>query len=298
MLDDTDFCFPFKRIYSEKIITNVINKCIKVVHDEKKNKIVFSLLDLSNIRFSEMYETAEFILKLKDSNQIKINGNNALKNDNPFKKKISNGFVEFLNSVLEMGALLLRINIPLEKLTTKEVLDEERVIRNLEKAFVDKTEVVLDFKNNNGLYIQLIGNRQLIVEYEKLENGNFLIFDYLRNKRNIAVYNGNLDSPKEISRWFAIKPENLLNTIFDQQEMIKDLKNGTEDDLVYLNIYILLLLNEYDKGQKELMDVIDKLQKILDCKKLNNEVNQINRLQIEYRKKGKLSDEEKRSCIY
>ncbi len=288
--------FPVKHIYSLHNTVTTINDIIKINFDEKNKKVHFSLLDYSNTDFDKIYEIAKFLLAVSKSEDIIVNGVSVFADMiNPIKKKMSKGFIKHINHVIKLGELLDCLNIPIKAFTIKEVGESEKILLILKEALINHKPVSLNVENDCGVYYQKIGSKKIVLEYVKDENGLFSVCNYLEDGKRIMIFDGNAEEPQPLSKWFSILPENIADTIFDQNQMLEDLSESeNKSDFEYLTFFILALINEYDSTkQKKFLDFATELQNIIEKKLPDTEANIINRMQINYRK-GALAPEQKR----
>ena len=293
--------FPTTHTVTKTLTSFIINEVIKIDYKETKQLWTFSLVDVSKVIFKKVYSTFLFISDLCKSNDILVNNSPILNNaKNPFREKVSKDFISLLENTIKIGNDLKNLNIPLDSLTTQDVSDSLRTIKYLKTTLIEKKPIRNNFDTDVGLCILSLGEKKILLEYEKIENEMFLLRDYLRNGQRVAIFCENENSTHKINNWFVVNsfPEDITNIIFDKKQMIADLSNiETESDFNYLNQLILLLLNSYDlKNQQNILDFISELNSILLKKDSCSEINIINSLQIEYRKQN-LSSAQKKDLL-
>ena len=91
---------------------------------------------------------------------------------------------------------------------------------------------------------------------------------------------------QKISRWFALRDEDIFQMIFDENDLLEEMYNIGEEETDQLLGLILDFLKSYDKERdKNLLLLAEKLINILEKYSMDSTILTINRLQIIARKR-------------
>lgn len=138
-----------------------------------------------------------------------------------------------------------------------------------------------------GLYKQIIGRRKLLLEYEKIQEDGYIIRNYLKDGKRIAIFADIPDGKtQKISSWFALRDEDISQMIFDENDLLEAMNKISEEETDQLLGLILDFLKSYDKERdKNLLLLAEKLINILEKYSMDPTIITINRLQIIARKR-------------
>lgn len=140
---------------------------------------------------------------------------------------------------------------------------------------------------NCGLYKQIIGRRKLLLEYEKIQEDGYIIRNYLKDGKRIAIFEDIPDGKtQKISRWFALRDEDIYQMIFDENDLLEAMNKISEEEIDQLLGLILDFLKAYDKERdRNILSLAEKLIDILGKYSMNSTILTINRFQIIARKR-------------
>ncbi len=277
-------------IYALNQTTTRISEIIEFVLTEKSQKTTIRCIEATNYNFQTVFQASKIIIAVSDAEEVSIENISLGKN---FLGEIQTAFTErflaYHKRIVQLGEMLEELNIKRSLFKTKEILDAEPTIFFLKKGLVEMRVLSLPFQTdeNCGLYKQIIGRRKLLLEYEKIQEDGYIIRNYLKDGKRIAIFADIPDGKtQKISRWFALRDEDIFQMIFDENDLLEEMYNIGEEETDQLLGLILDFLKSYDKERdKNLLLLAEKLINILEKYSMDSTILTINRLQIIARKR-------------
>lgn len=282
--------YPIRHIYALNQTTTRISEIIEFVLTEKSQKTTIRCVEATNYNFETVFQASKIIIAVSDAEEVSIENISLGKN---FLGEIQTAFTErflaYHKRIVQLGEMLEELNIKRSLFKTKEILDAEPTIFFLKKGLVEMRVLSLPFQTdeNCGLYKQIIGRRKLLLEYEKIQEDGYIIRNYLKDGKRIAIFADIPDGKtQKISRWFALRDEDIFQMIFDENDLLEEMYNIGEEETDQLLGLILDFLKSYDKERdKNLLLLAEKLINILEKYSMDSTILTINRLQIIARKR-------------
>lgn len=282
--------YPVRHIYELNQTTTRISEIIEFVLTEKSQKTTIRCIEATNYNFETVFQASKIIIAVSDAEEVMIENISLGKN---FLGEIQTAFTErflvYHKRIVQLGETLAELNIKRSLFKTKEILDAEPTIFFLKKGLVEMKVLSLPFQadENCGLYKQIIGRRKLLLEYEKIQEDGYIIRNYLKDGKRIAIFADIPDGKtQKISRWFALRDEDIFQMIFDENDLLEEMYNIGEEETDQLLGLILDFLKSYDKERdKNLLLLAEKLINILEKYSMDSTILTINRLQIIARKR-------------
>ena len=282
--------YPVRHIYELNQTTTRISEIIEFVLTEKSQKTTIRCIEATNYNFETVFQASKIIIAVSDAKEVMIENISLGKN---FLGEIQTAFTErflvYHKRIVQLGETLAELNIKRSLFKTKEILDAEPTIFFLKKGLVEMKVLSLPFQadENCGLYKQIIGRRKLLLEYEKIQEDGYIIRNYLKDGKRIAIFADIPDGKtQKISRWFALRDEDISQMIFDEKDLLEEMYNIGEEETDQLLGLILDFLKSYDKERdKNLLLLAEKLINILEKYSIDSTIFTINRLQIIARKR-------------
>ena len=267
--------YPVRHIYELNQTTTRISEIIEFVLTEKSQKTTIRCIEATNYNFETVFQASKIIIAVSDAEEVMIENISLGKNFlGEIQTAFTEGFLAYHKRIVQLG----------ETLT-----DAEPTIFFLKKGLVEMKVLSLPFQadENCGLYKQIIGRRKLLLEYEKIQEDGYIIRNYLKDGKRIAIFADIPDGKtQKISRWFALRDEDISQMIFDENDLLEEMYNTGEEETDQLLGLILDFLKSYDKERdKNLLLLAEKLINILEKYSMDSTILTINRLQIIARKR-------------
>ena len=282
--------YPVRHIYALNQTTTRISEIIEFVLTEKSQKTTIRYIEATNYNFEAVFQASKIIVAISDAEEVSLENISLGKN---FLEEIQTAFTErflaYHKRIVQLGEMLEELNIKRSLFKTKEILDVEPTIFFLKKGLVEMQVLSLPFQADEkcGLYKQIIGRRKLLLEYEKIQEDGYIIRNYLKDGKRIAIFADIPDGKtQKISSWFALRDEDISQMIFDENELLEAMNKISEEETDQLLGLILDFLKSYDKERdKNLLLLAEKLINILEKYSMDPTIITINRLQIIARKR-------------
>ena len=282
--------YPIRHIYALNQTTTRISEIIEFVLTEKSQKTTIRCIEATNYNFETVFQASKIIIAVSDAEEVSIENISLGKN---FLGEIQTAFTErflaYHKRIVQLGEMLEELNIKRSLFKTKEILDAEPTIFFLKKGLVEMRVLSLPFQTdeNCGLYKQIIGRRKLLLEYEKIQEDGYIIRNYLKDGKRIAIFEDIPDGKtQKISRWFALRDEDIYQMIFDENDLLEAMNKISEEEIDQLLGLILDFLKAYDKERdRNILSLAEKLIDILGKYSMNSTILTINRFQIIARKR-------------
>ena len=282
--------YPIRHIYALNQTTTRISEIIEFVLTEKSQKTTIRCIEATNYNFETVFQASKIIIAVSDAEEVSIENISLGKN---FLGEIQTAFTErflaYHKRIVQLGEMLEELNIKRSLFKTKEILDAEPTIFFLKKGLVEMRVLSLPFQTdeNCGLYKQIIGRRKLLLEYEKIQEDGYIIRNYLKDGKRIAIFEDITDGKtQKISRWFALRDEDIYQMIFDENDLLEAMNKISEEEIDQLLGLILDFLKAYDKERdRNILSLAEKLIDILGKYSMNSTILTINRFQIIARKR-------------
>ena len=228
-----------------------IREIIEFVLTEKSQKTTIRCIEATNYNFETVFQASKIIIAVSDAEEVSIENISLGKN---FLGEIQTAFTErflaYHKRIVQLGEMLEELNIKRSLFKTKEILDAEPTIFFLKKGLVEMRVLSLPFQTdeNCGLYKQIIGRRKLLLEYEKIQEDGYIIRYYLKDGKRIAIFEDIPDGKtQKISRWFALRDEDIYQMIFDENDLLEAMNKISEEEIDQLLGLIMDFLKAYDK---------------------------------------------------
>ena len=282
--------YPIRHIYALNQTTTRISEIIEFVLTEKSQKTTIRCIEATNYNFETVFQASKIIIAVSDAEEVSIENISLGKN---FLGEIQTAFTErflaYHKRIVQLGEMLEELNIKRSLFKTKEILDAEPTIFFLKKGLVEMRVLSLPFQTDEdcGLYKQIIGRRKLLLEYEKIQEDGYIIRNYLKDGKRIAIFEDIPDGKtQKISRWFALRDEDIYQMIFDENDLLEAMNKISEEEIDQLLGLILDFLKAYDKERdRNILSLAEKLIDILGKYSMNSTILTINRFQIIARKR-------------
>ena len=282
--------YPVRHIYALNQTTTRISEIIEFVLTEKSQKTTIRYIEATNYNFEAVFQASKIIVAISDAEEVSLENISLGKN---FLEEIQTAFTErflaYHKRIVQLGEMLEELNIKRSLFKTKEILDVEPTIFFLKKGLVEMQVLSLPFQADEkcGLYKQIIGRRKLLLEYEKIQEDGYIIRNYLKDGKRIAIFADIPDGKtQKISSWFALRDEDISQMIFDENDLLEAMNKISEEETDQLLGLILDFLKSYDKERdKNLLLLAEKLINILEKYSMDPTIITINRLQIIARKR-------------
>ena len=276
--------YPVRHIYELNQTTTRISEIIEFV------LTAIRCIEATNYNFETVFQASKIIIAVSDAEEVMIENISLGKNFlGEIQTAFTEGFLAYHKRIVQLGETLTELNIKRSLFKTKEILDAEPTIFFLKKGLVEMKVLSLPFQadENCGLYKQIIGRRKLLLEYEKIQEDGYIIRNYLKDGKRIAIFADIPDGKtQKISRWFALRDEDISQMIFDENDLLEEMYNTGEEETDQLLGLILDFLKSYDKERdKNLLLLAEKLINILEKYSMDSTILTINRLQIIARKR-------------
>lgn len=299
-----------KKKYYDKVISLFekdkqsikINNYVKI----KNQKICISNVDNLNATLVDTIYDLEFVLDLYQNKNIKIGNNDYIyfefeSNDVQIKSKIKH--VENNLKFFKGAATILeRLNIPLNLVKIKNVIEDEKNVCKVDKIINNNQLIKLSDIDSKIVvkYVKILGYFFLIY-FVRQENGaykgyNFLHDDFVYD--NLVVEdNGKI----QLCRYFNLPCKVLSNMIIEKEDVIKEIKNVTKNETtdIYINNLMLEFIKAYDiNNDKKYLFIATEINKILRKQRdfYNENLFKINKFQI-LKRLNKLSDSNKNNIL-
>ncbi len=291
---DEDYILPAQYVYTPNETVITIDGIIKITLPDHGKQTNYVFLKTSSTAFFKVYRIAKLVVAINDSvNNVYINSHDFSKHARLLQSKLSDKFIFGLKQVIAIGEKMKNIGLPLEAFNTQEVIDSAETISILERALVGHKAIGLNCDNDCGVYYQKIGSKYILLEYRKKEDGDFILCDYLHDG-TFVILDCSSDVPIQISKWFAILPERIVDTIFCRDDMMRDLRASNNTlDMGYLTFFILALIRDFDHNHSSSsLSFASDLHEIVEQKEPDSEYSTINRMQIIYRQQALSHEQE------
>lgn len=298
--DNYDQVHHTKTVFEADATTITIDTLLQIKLNEKNDSTTYRVNNGWDANFETTFKFSKLAMALVQAAEIRFDNRIvADNNQNLFCELFNPDLQRYFKEAMQLGDIFLELGIPLSTFVTKEVFENRTRIKDLRRALVDNEPVTLPVDKDSGLYYQSLASKKMVLEYEKLENGKFLLRDFLSDSKNIAVVLEEDGAHFRVNNWFAVTPANLNSIIFDHEKMIEGLKCELSDvELNNLVNLVLAAISEYDRNKKvEWLDLASELNKIIEgAEAEKGEVITINQAQISFRRGG-LSDDQKRALL-
>lgn len=290
--------YPVRHIYALDETIARISELIEIVLAEKIQKIHIRCLECADLNFESVYQAAQIIVAISSAEKATLEslelGKEFLEE---IKSSISERFLEYYKRIIKLGKILEELNIKRSYFRTKEVLNAEETIYFLKSGLLETKVVELPFHTTEdcGIYKQIIGHKKILLEYEKVEKNSYIIRNYLEEGKCIAIFVNYLDGEElKINRWFALREADISEMLFDENNLLKAMKEIDEREADQLLFLVFDCLKAYDKKKNErMLRLSEKLFEIVTEYLEDTIVLTINKLQIIARRR-ELNAEEKK----
>jgi len=290
------------------IIYEKDNQSIKIndyVTIKNKKICISNSINLNASLESTIYDL-EFVLDLYQNKNIKIGNNECIYFEFDSKTESLESKIKMVVNNLKYfnGAakVLTRLNIPLNLIETKYVIDDEKDICKIDEIINNNKLIALKNIESETIVdsVKILGYVFLIY-FVRQENGaykgyNFLYDNYVYN--NLVVEdNGKV----QLSRYFNLPCEVLSNMILKKEEVIKEMKNTTKNETTntYINNLMLEFIKAYDiNNDKNYLFIATEINKILRKQRdfYNEALFKINKFQI-LKRLNKLSESDRNNIL-
>lgn len=248
----------------------------------------------------------EFVLDLYKNKNIKVgNGDYIYFEFESDEKQIENKIIRVENNLkFFKGAatILQRLNIPLNLVKIKNVIDDEKNVCRIDEIINNNQLIVLKNVESKTIVnsVEILGYIFLIY-FVTQENGAYKGYNYLHDNfvyNNLVIYdNGKI----QLCRYFNLPSEILSKMILKPEDVINEVKNTTKNETTntFINNMMLEFIKAYDmNNNKKYLFIANEMNKILRKQRsfYNEDLFKINKYQILKRLK-KLSDVDKKNIL-
>lgn len=248
----------------------------------------------------------EFVLDLYKNKNIKVgNGDYIYFEFESDEKQIENKIIRVENNLkFFKGAatILQRLNIPLNLVKIKNVIDDEKNVCRIDEIINNNQLIVLKNVESKTIVnsVEILGYIFLIY-FVRQENGAYKGYNYLHDNfvyNNLVIYdNGKI----QLCRYFNLPSEILSKMILKPEDVINEVKNTTKNETTntFINNMMLEFIKAYDmNNNKKYLFIANEMNKILRKQRsfYNEDLFKINKYQILKRLK-KLSDVDKKNIL-
>lgn len=213
---------------------------------------------------------------------------------------LNDGVLNYYKKIIILGRLLDKLKLPKDRFKTIEVLESERAISFLYSALVKKEIVDIPLKNkkDSGVYRQLVGNQKILLEYKKVQDNGYKVRNFLECDNNVKYELLTKENQLiTINRWFFIRGKDIQYLIFDEDDLLRAMKQIKEEEIGSLLGLIFDCLHAYDKDQKKRMLVLaEKLFSIFEQHCNGLDITTIIKCEIILRN-SELNEEEKKALL-
>lgn len=296
--DKINHVYPVQHIYTEDQTILRISELIEIALDEKTEKMHIRCVECSDINFESVYQAAKIITAVP--NAVKVSLEN-LELSKEFLEKVksflSERFIGDYKQIIQIGKIFEDLNIKKSYFKTKEVLDAERILYFLKSGLLEMKLVTLPFHTSEdcGIYKQKIGHKKLLLEYEKVQDNRYIIRNYFEDGKCIGIFQKDKDGKRQkISRWFALRDEDISEMLFDESKLLTAMKEIDYREAEQLLFLVLDCLKSFDaKKNERMLSLAEKLFGIAEKHLKDINVLTINKYQIIARRR-ELNFEEKK----
>lgn len=289
--------YPVQRIYKKNTTTLLINEAIAFICNEDTQQLTIKVLESSNINFYVTYKNAELIVAFANASEcwietLQINEKEIRLIQSSFRKD----FLKYYERVLRIGKLVDELKISKRLLKTSDAMSAEQSLLFLKRALIEKSIVSLPFAKGeeSNIYKQIIGEKRLLLEYEKSGDG-YIVRNFLEAGKRFAILVETPEGEKHcINRWFALRGDDIQNILFDEKMLINEMEKINEFEQGQLLGLVLDCLHAYDLDKKtRMLSLAEKLFTVLKQKMKDEMLLTINELQIVARRRSLNEDEKK-----
>lgn len=282
--------YPTQFIYEKSMTTILINSAIEIKLNEEDKQATIKVLKSSNLNFEITYANAEFFVAFSRAKKCQIENVQLNKKDiDSIRIKFTDEFLEYYECIIRMGKILDELGISKSALQTDDVIKSKEALLFLRSALVEKKPVTLPFTQGRScnIYKHIIGRKKMLLEYEKVEDNNYILRKYFEEGQRIAILVETSDGEKRcVSRWFALRGDDISNILFDEKKLLNEMEEIDESEQDQLLGLVLDCLKAYDlKGEDRMLALAEKLLDIYKHKKHDQILEVINSLQIVARKR-------------
>lgn len=275
----------------DRLVLVILNGLELVTSPSFGTSINFKIENHSKVK--EIYEILKIFIGIFKYKKIKVDGNQIDIDSDIEKEK---DFFECANYIVERVSLLIKLNIDIDGLNIKDILEANKLFRYLIEA--QKTDGLKLYEKADVIkYLGELGEKKLLLLFKKQKNGRYIMNLPLQCKAEdrIILRLDNNDQ-KEVPIFTTLK--NPCDFIYDTKIVENDLLNCYTVELAnYYSNFVLEIIKGYDiyKNSKyiELAQFILSLIK----KDINEDIWVINYMQCKYRVSKLNHDDKKRLTI-
>lgn len=272
----------------------------------RNQKLCISNNDNLEATLEDTIYDLEFVLDLYKNKNIKVgNGDYIYFEFESDEKQIENKIIRVENNLkFFKGAatILQRLNIPLNLVKIKNVIDDEKNVCRIDEIINNNQLIVLKNVESKTIVnsVEILGYIFLIY-FVRQENGSYKGYNYLHDNfvyNNLVIYdNGKI----QLCRYFNLPSEILSKMILKPEDVINEVKNTTKNETTntFINNMMLEFIKAYDmNNNKKYLFIANEMNKILRKQRsfYNENLFKINKYQILKRLK-KLSDVDKKNIL-
>lgn len=272
----------------------------------RNQKLCISNNDNLEATLEDTIYDLEFVLDLYKNKNIKVgNGDYIYFEFESDEKQIENKIIRVENNLkFFKGAatILQRLNIPLNLVKIKNVIDDEKNVCRIDEIINNNQLIVLKNVESKTIVnsVEILGYIFLIY-FVRQENGAYKGYNYLHDNfvyNNLVIYdNGKI----QLCRYFNLPSEILSKMILKPEDVINEVKNTTKNETTntFINNMMLEFIKAYDmNNNKKYLFIANEMNKILRKQRsfYNEDLFKINKYQILKRLK-KLSDLDKKNIL-
>lgn len=272
----------------------------------RNQKLCISNNDNLEATLEDTIYDLEFVLDLYKNKNIKVgNGDYIYFEFESDEKQIENKIIQVENNLkFFKGAatILQRLNIPLNLVKIKNVIDDEKNVCRIDEIINNNQLIVLKNVESKTIVnsVEILGYIFLIY-FVRQENGAYKGYNYLHDNfvyNNLVIYdNGKI----QLCRYFNLPSEILSKMILKPEDVINEVKNTTKNETTntFINNMMLEFIKAYDmNNNKKYLFIANEMNKILRKQRsfYNEDLFKINKYQILKRLK-KLSDVDKKNIL-
>lgn len=238
----------------------------------------------------------EFFVELMKYRTVTINGATLdLLNANEDVEQIIEVYNNKINELKILRDKFLELKVDFKEDIDKLNKQDKNNLLLFKKIFCDNNiPTNLNIKENNIHYIK-IGNCYIAILVQKDKSGEFKIYNYFEDLKNIVniVITKDGENPSDKNRtspYFIMNCEDILkysnfdsDIVFESLNLIKNIESQSE----YINKFMLELLKAYDKNtkRKDILNLAERINNLLMQKEMSI-INQLNNFQIIKRKRN------------
>ena len=272
----------------------------------QNQKLCISNNDNLDATLEDTIYDLEFVLDLYKNKNIKIGNNDCFyfkfeSEDVQIENKIKH--VENNLKFFKGAAIILeRLNIPLNLVKIKNVIEDEKNVCKIDQIINNNRLIVLNDIDSEIVVdsVKILGYIFLIY-FVRQENGAYKGYNFLHDD---FVYDNLVVEENEkiqLSRYFNLPCEILSNMILKKEEVIKEIKNTTKNEITntYINNLMLEFIKAYDiNNDKNYLLIATEINKILRKQRsfYNEDLFKINKFQI-LKRLNKLSESDRNNIL-